>query len=159
LDENIIKEFPLKARDMFKVWYKPKKSFKSRPSGEYPTNLLRTLYQYDVAMLCKLYGEPDTSKFPLTWEPLIYYIVDVRSTFNWDDILSVSLEEAIRAIKETIHGQFPSFHMSSYLLDMVCVCHEISKDGLGLEANQNSNPHLLQGALGAQVQNGISQDL
>jgi hypothetical protein len=82
LDENLIKEFPLKVKDLFKVWYNPNKPFKSRPSGEYPTNLLRTPYQYVVVMLCRLYGEPDASKFPMTWEPLIYYITDVGSNFN-----------------------------------------------------------------------------
>jgi hypothetical protein len=53
------------------------------------------------------------------------------------DILSTSLEEAIRAVKETIPGKFPSFHMSSYLLDMVCICHTYPQMGW---AWQPSNP-------------------
>jgi hypothetical protein len=85
------------------------KSFKIRPSGEYPTSLLRTLYQYVVAMLCRLYGEHDASKFMLSLVPLIYYIVDIGSSFNWDDILSTSLEDSIRAAKETTPMSFLVF--------------------------------------------------
>jgi hypothetical protein len=102
LDKKLIKEFPLKEKYLFKVWYNPNKPFKSIPSSEYPTNLLRMMYQYVVAMLCRLYGEPYASKFPMTWAHLIYYVVDVGSTFNWDDILSSSLEEAIITVKEII---------------------------------------------------------
>jgi len=119
----------LKERDLFKAWYNPNKEFKTRPSGEYPTNLLRMSYQYGVVMLCRLYGELDASKFTLNWEPLVYYIVGIRSTFNWDDILLESLEDATRAVKETTPGKFPRFHMSSYLLEMVCVYHEYPKIG------------------------------
>lgn len=80
--------------------YKLVKTFKSRPSSEYPNNLLKTPYQYVVFMLCRLYGKPDASKFLITWVPLIYYVVDVGSTFNWVNILSTSLEEALRIAKE-----------------------------------------------------------
>jgi len=51
IEENLINKFFLKLKDMLKAWYKPKKPFKSRPSGDYPTNLLRTPYQYAVEML------------------------------------------------------------------------------------------------------------
>jgi hypothetical protein len=123
MDENIIKKFPLKSKDLLKAWYNPNKLFKSMPSSEYPNNLFRMPYQYVVVMIYRLYGVPDASKLPMTWVPLIYYIVDVELTFNWSDILSTSLEEAIRTVKTTVPGKFPSFHMSSYLLDMVCIFH------------------------------------
>jgi hypothetical protein len=92
LDEKIINNFSHNPKELLKDWYKLKKVFKSRWSREYPTNLLQTPYQYEVAMLCRIYGEPDAQRFMITWVPLKYYVVDVRSTFNWDEILSSSLE-------------------------------------------------------------------
>jgi hypothetical protein len=129
IDKNMIKEFPLKVKDMFKIWYKPIKPFKSRPSSAYPTNLLRMLYKYVVVMLCRLCEELDASKFPMTRACLIYNIANIGSTFNWDDILSTSLEETIKTVKETVSIQFHSFHMSSYILDMVCFFHTYSHMG------------------------------
>jgi len=44
LDKNLIKEFPLKVKDLFKFWYKSIKLFKSRPSEKYLINLLSIPY-------------------------------------------------------------------------------------------------------------------
>jgi hypothetical protein len=127
LDKDLIRKFLHKAKDLFKIWYNPDKKFKIRPSGKYPTNSLRTSYRYIVAMLCRLHGEHDTSKFTLSMIPLIYYYANMGSTFNWPNIISTSLEDSIRTVKENIVNKFTSFHMSSYLLDMVCVCHQYPK--------------------------------
>jgi hypothetical protein len=91
LDEELLNKFPHKEKDLFKIWYKPDKYFKLRPSSEYLTTMLRTPYQYIMVMLCRLYGEKDASKFTMSLMPLIYYCVDEGSMFNWDDILSTSL--------------------------------------------------------------------
>jgi hypothetical protein len=129
LDDELLNKFPHKVKDLFKIWYNPDKTFNLRPSGEYPTTSLRTPYQYIVVMLCRLYGEQDASKFTLSLMPLIYYCVDEGSSFNWVDILSTTLTESITVVKETSPGQFPSFHMSSYLLDIMCVRHQYPKMG------------------------------
>jgi hypothetical protein len=55
--------------------------------------------------------------------PLIYYYANEGSTFKWEDILSVNMEKSITVVKEAEHGIFLSFHMPSYLLDIVCVLH------------------------------------
>jgi len=36
LNEELIRKFPLKEKDLCKVWYKPDKTFKIRPLCEYP---------------------------------------------------------------------------------------------------------------------------
>jgi hypothetical protein len=82
LDKDLIRKFLHKEKDLFKIWYNPDKTFKIRPSRKYPTNLLRTSYRYIVAMLCRLHGEHDTSKFTLSMIPLIYYYANMGSTFN-----------------------------------------------------------------------------
>jgi hypothetical protein len=80
-------------------------------------------------MLCRLYGELDAQKFRMTWVPLLYYVADVGSTFNWVDILSSSLEEALKVGKNITPREFLSFHMSSYLLDVMCICHSFPQMG------------------------------
>lgn len=82
-----------------------------------------------VAMLCRLYGEQDASLFSLSYMPLMYYCVGEGLWFNWDDILLINLIKAITAIVEAQSGTFPSFHMSSYLMDIMCVAHQYPKMG------------------------------
>jgi hypothetical protein len=117
------------TKDLCHTWYKPDKQFKLRPTGGYPMTTLRRPYQYMVAMLCRLYGEQDASKFSLSYMPLIYYCTDKGSLFNWDDILSTNLIEAITTVVKSQPGTFPSFHMSSYLMDIMCVAHQYPKMG------------------------------
>jgi hypothetical protein len=71
-DEELIRKFPHKVKDLFKIWYNLDKTFKLRPLGEYPTSFLRTPYQYIVVMLCMLYEEHDSSKVTPSSIPLIY---------------------------------------------------------------------------------------
>jgi len=60
LDEKLVKNFPHNPRDLLKGWNKPGKHFKTKTSNEYPTNSLRLPYQYAVAMVCRIYGEPNS---------------------------------------------------------------------------------------------------
>jgi hypothetical protein len=99
LDNKLLNKFEYTPKDMFPKWYKADKKFKYRPKGGYPTSSLRRPYQYLVAMLCRLYGEPNASQFPLSYMALIYYHADEGLSFNWDDILSENLTMAIYAVK------------------------------------------------------------
>jgi hypothetical protein len=101
LNTELINKFPHKAKDLFKIWYKPDKNFKLIPSSEYPANLLRMPYQYVVAIVWRIYGEQDASKLTLSMIPLIYYCDDEGFSFNWIDIVSTSLAKSIIAFKET----------------------------------------------------------
>jgi hypothetical protein len=127
LDEDLLSKFPYKGNDLFKIWYKPDIVFKHRRSGNYPTTELKTPYQYIVAMLCRLYGKKNASKFTFSLMPLIYYCTNEGLEFNWADILSGNLAEAIAFVKHTPPEKFPEFHMSSYLLDIMCVAHQYPK--------------------------------
>jgi hypothetical protein len=73
LDGKLLSEFEYTPKDLFPKWYKADKQFKYRPKIRYPTSALRRPYQYLVAMLCRLYGEPDATQFPLSYMPLIYF--------------------------------------------------------------------------------------
>jgi hypothetical protein len=82
-----------------------------------------------VAMLCRLYRDLDASKFPLSYMPLIHYCANEGSSFNWDDILSANLAEAITTVTEITTKTFQNFHMSSYLIDIMCIAHQYPKMG------------------------------
>jgi hypothetical protein len=61
---QLLSELELTPKDLFPTWYKEDKQFKYRPKSRYPTTNLRRPYQYMVAMLCRLYREPDATHFP-----------------------------------------------------------------------------------------------
>jgi hypothetical protein len=107
LDNELLGGFKHTSKDLCPTWYKPDKVFKLRPTGGYPTSSLRRPYQYMVAMLCRLYGEEDASKFSLSYMPLIYYCIDKGASFNWDNILSTNLTEAITAVVKSQPGPSP----------------------------------------------------
>jgi hypothetical protein len=129
LDDELINKFQHKKNDIFNIQYKTYRTFKIRPSGEYPTTSVRTPYQYIVVILYRLYGEQDDSKFTLSLMPLIHYYVDEGLSFNWDNILSTSIVDFITRTKDNDHGKFPRFHMFSYLLDIICINYQYPKMG------------------------------
>jgi hypothetical protein len=82
-----------------------------------------------VVMLCRLYGEPNATQFPMSYMLLIYYYIDEGLSFNWDDILLANLTSTITTVVGAQLGTFPSFHMSSYLLEIMCVTHQYPNMG------------------------------
>jgi hypothetical protein len=129
LDSKLLSEFEYTSKDLFPKWYRVDKKFKYRPKSRYPMTNLRRPYQYLVAMLCRLYGEPDTTQFSLSYMPLIYFCADVGVSFNWEDILSENITVSISTVTQAQPGTFPSFHMSSYLLDIMCTTHRYPNMG------------------------------
>jgi hypothetical protein len=99
LNEYWVKEVPLKPSDMMRNWWVPGKNFKIGSSDDYSKLFLRTPYQCVVAMLYRLYGEVDAQKFRVSWVPLIHSITTTKSIFNWEVILSSTLEEVISSMK------------------------------------------------------------
>jgi hypothetical protein len=122
-------EFKHTFKELYPIWYTPDNQFKLRPFRGYPTTALRKPYLYIVAMLCRLYGDSYASKFPLSYIPLSYYCAKKGSSFNWDGILLENLVEAIIAVVEALSGTFLSFHMSSYLIYIMCVSHQYPNMG------------------------------
>jgi hypothetical protein len=59
LDKNILSDFEYTPTDLFPKWYRADKQFKCISKSGYPTSALRRHYRYLVAILCRLYGEPD----------------------------------------------------------------------------------------------------
>jgi hypothetical protein len=54
---------------------------------------------------------------------VIHYITTSRLSFNWVDILCSKLAQAISSTKHMAPRKYPNFHMSLYLLDIMCSVH------------------------------------
>ena len=55
--------------------------------------------------------------FELEWDPLLYYVTIGGARFNWEDIISDNMEDAILRAQEGFFRHLSSSHMYSYLLD------------------------------------------
>jgi hypothetical protein len=64
-------------------WWKEDKKFINQTAGWYGTTNLREPYMYLMALIYRLYGEKDCSRFSKAWMPLAYTMVISRSIFNW----------------------------------------------------------------------------
>jgi hypothetical protein len=101
-------------------WWREDKKFTNWTSGWYLTTNLREPYIYLMALLCRLHGEKDCSRFSEAWMPLAYTVAISRIGFNWGAIISKQLSTCIRQAQMLKEGETPSFYMASYLLDVVC---------------------------------------
>jgi hypothetical protein len=79
-EERLSTEFVLsfyQKHDTNKImasWWREDKNFTNRTSGWYPTANLREPYIYLMALLCRLHGEKDCSRFSEAWMPLAYTV-------------------------------------------------------------------------------------
>jgi hypothetical protein len=94
LDEGLNKDFVVKfyqkhdTRKIMGSWWKKDKKLTNRNSGWYPTANLRQPYIYLMALLCRLHGEKDFSRFSESWMPLAYTVAISGTNFNWGAIMS-----------------------------------------------------------------------
>jgi hypothetical protein len=101
-------------------WWREDKNFTNQTSGWYPTTNLRESYIYLMALICRLYGEKYCSRFSEAWMPLAYTVAISGRGFNWGAIISKQLSICIQQAQTPKEGETPSFHMASYLLDVIC---------------------------------------
>jgi hypothetical protein len=101
-------------------WWKEDKKFTNRSTGWYNTVNLREPYMYLMALICRLYGEKDCSKFSEAWMPLAYTVEILGSNFNWGAIISKQLSINISQAQTPKEGEVLTFYMASYLLDVIC---------------------------------------
>ena len=101
-------------------WWREDKKFTNKNIGWYNTVILREPYMYLMALICRLYGEKDCSKFLEAWMPLAYTMVIFGSCFNWGVIISKHLRIYIQQAQTPKEEDTPSFYMHLYLLDVIC---------------------------------------
>jgi hypothetical protein len=101
-------------------WWKEDKNFTNRSNGWCGTVNLREPYIYLMALIYRLYGEKDCSKFFEAWMPLACTVVISGSSFNSGAIVSNKLNICVHQAQSLKEGEPPSFHMALYLLDVIC---------------------------------------
>jgi hypothetical protein len=72
-------------------WWKEDKKFTNKTIGWYNTVNIREPYMYLMALIYRLYGEKDCSKFSEAWMPLAYTVAIFEDSFNWGAIISKKL--------------------------------------------------------------------
>jgi hypothetical protein len=72
-------------------WWKEDKKFTNRSNSWYGMVNLRDPYIYLMALIYRLYGEKDCSKFLEEWMPLEYTMAISGRNFNWGVIISKQL--------------------------------------------------------------------
>jgi hypothetical protein len=81
---------------------------------------LREPYIYLMALIFRLYGVKDCAKFLEAWMPLAYIVSIYGSIFNWGGNISKKLNTSILQAQTLKEGEVYTFHMASYLIDVIC---------------------------------------
>jgi hypothetical protein len=142
LEERLNTDFVIKfyeKHDTNKVmasWWREDKKYTNRTSGWYPTTNLREPYIYLMALICRLYGEKDCSRFSEAWMPLAYMVAISGRGFNWGAIISKQLSICIQQAQTPKEGETPSFYMASYLLDVICARNVFAGMNLSWHASE-----------------------
>jgi hypothetical protein len=74
-----------------------------------------------MALIYRLYGEKDCSRFSKAWMPLAYTTTTSGSSFKWGAIISKQLSICIQQAQMLKAIETPVFYMASYFLDVMCV--------------------------------------
>jgi hypothetical protein len=68
-------------------WWREDKKFTNQSTSWYGMTNLRDPYIDLMALICRLYGEKDCSRFSKAWMPLAYIVAISGSGFNWGEII------------------------------------------------------------------------
>jgi len=119
-----VANFAKKNPDPFKLiqgWRVLENKFKYDESGMYAIASLENSYNYAAAMLCRLSGLPNNTKFSIEWIPLIDACVNSH-IMNWHSILSENLATTITQYQEkkaSFSDNLPPFYFSAYIMDAI----------------------------------------
>ena len=81
--------------EMIKSWMDNPAEFIPKPNKSFHVSSFRDLFSLLATMLYRLYGIPNCTVFKAKWVPLAHHVVTTGESFNWEQILSVVLKEAI----------------------------------------------------------------
>ena len=74
LTEDWMKRIRMDLVETLKRMLMPGKKFRTRPTGEYDTAILRTPYRFISLMLNRIFGRAHSKIFKLEWVPIIFYV-------------------------------------------------------------------------------------
>jgi hypothetical protein len=92
----------------------------NRITGWYNTMNIQEPYMYLIALIYRLYGEKDCSKFSEACIPLTHTMAILGSSFSWGAIISKKLNINLSQAQTSKEGEVLVFYMASYLLDVIC---------------------------------------
>jgi hypothetical protein len=124
------------ANKLLASWWKEDKKIVNRTTRWYSTINLIEAYMYLMALICRLYGDKDCSRFFEAWMPIAYNVAVSGSTFNWRAIISKQLSTRIEQAQNPNLGDVPSFYMASYSLDVICARNIFSRMGLSWHVSE-----------------------
>jgi hypothetical protein len=75
---------------------------------------------YTMALIARLYGEQNCTHFKDAWLPLAYTIVTIGHVFNWETILSHSLNRMIERAQKAKAKPWVSAHILHGILSHGC---------------------------------------
>jgi hypothetical protein len=101
-------------------WWKEENKFTNQIKGWYGMINMRVPYIYLMALIFRLYGEKDCSKFLEAWIPLPYIVVIARRIFNWGAMILKLLSIYVQHAQKLKEGEAPTFYMALYLLIVMC---------------------------------------
>jgi hypothetical protein len=101
-------------------WWREDNKYTNRSVEWYHMTNLREPYIYLMALIYQLYGENDCTKFSEAWMPLVYRVAISESSFKWGEIITKKLCTNVLQAQTLKEGEAPTFHMASYLLDVIC---------------------------------------
>jgi len=111
-------------------WWREEKKFTNRTASWYPTTNIKEPYIYLMALLYRLHGEKDCSRFLEAWMPLAFIVAISGIGFNWGAIISNQLSTCIKHAQVPKERDTPTFYMASYLLDVICARNSFTKMNL-----------------------------
>jgi hypothetical protein len=111
-------------------WWREDKKFTNQTTRWYPTTNLREPYIYLMALLCRLHGEKECSRFSEAWMPLAFIVTILGTCFNWGAIISKKMSTCIRQAQVLKEGDTTTFYMASYLLDVICARNAFARMNL-----------------------------
>jgi hypothetical protein len=115
------------AKKILTSWWIEGKRYFSKSDGIYVVTNVRDPYIYAMSMMYILYGEPNYIHFKDAWVPVVHIVVSRCFVFNWVTILSQSMHKALEKAKQPNYVIFPTFHMASCLLNLICASNPFSR--------------------------------
>jgi len=119
--EAFAKENPIESEPIRQWMHFPTKH-KHESSGVYSVDSLASPYCYAGAMMCRLFGVHDYSKFSIEMVPLMEAAIN-GFIMDWETILSDKLANKIldyRKSRVVSTRVTPPFYMSAYIMDTIC---------------------------------------
>lgn len=121
----------LNPTDLIREWRRDPSKHKLEDTGMYSLAPIVGPFSHVTAMMCHLYGYPNTHKFSQEWVPLIQVVSD-GYIMDWENILSNNLTTQIHSYrqKHNVNDRNPPpFFMSAYVTDYICFSYDFPSTG------------------------------